>query len=64
LRRTGRFAFLQAHAVGISARRWQKEGLCRTTLRNWCTRALWELGASPEWLWLRYHGAARWSRSA
>lgn len=52
LRRKGRIA-LAAESVSTSARRWNKLGVCRTTLINQCTLLGYHLGVSPERL-------ARW----
>lgn len=47
LRRRGRIG-LAHEAVGTSARRWAKLGVCRTTLINQCTVLAFHLGVSPE----------------
>lgn len=41
--------------VSISARRWEKNGVVRQTLRNWTLQVCYALGASPETLreWYR-----------
>ena len=49
-RQRGRFVFLGGPPVRTSSRRWQRGGLVSTSLRNWATRALWELGVRPDWL--------------
>lgn len=36
--------------VMTSARRWEKEGVLYTTLRNWMLQLLYFLGVSPQWL--------------
>ena len=43
--------------VLISDRRWQKEGILFTTLRNWTLIMLYELGVSPNRLvtWYKPH---------
>jgi rSAM/selenodomain-associated transferase 2 len=46
LRKAGRFVLL-APPIVVSARRWQKMGLLRQTLRNWTLLALAHLGVSP-----------------
>lgn len=46
LKREGRFVLLNAK-IHISARRWQKNGLIRQTLRNWALTALAVCGVSP-----------------
>lgn len=48
----GKICILQ-QPVKTSARRWQKEGVVRCTLRNWVLIVLYLLGVSPEKL-------ARW----
>lgn len=47
LRRRGRLALLPG-PLTISARRWQKHGLIRQTLRNWSLLAAHRLGAGPD----------------
>lgn len=49
LKRRGRIALL-GDRVETSARRWQKKGLVRQTLRNWTLITLAQLGVSPDWL--------------
>ena len=46
LRDRGRLAFLPG-PVFMSARRWQKHGPIRQTLRNWCLLAAEQLGVHP-----------------
>jgi rSAM/selenodomain-associated transferase 2 len=46
LRRVGRLAHLEL-AVRVSPRRWEREGVVRSTLRNWSLAALFYLGADP-----------------
>lgn len=53
LRRWGRLRPLP-HAVHVSARRWQRDGVLRRMLGNWGILARWMLGASPEALARRY----------
>ncbi|MCA9037635.1 MAG: TIGR04283 family arsenosugar biosynthesis glycosyltransferase [Planctomycetaceae bacterium] len=53
IRRCGRFA-LASGSVRTSARRWQKKGVVRTTIRNQLTALAFRLGASPEFLADRY----------
>ena len=36
--------------VYVSARRWQKRGVFRQTLRNWCILTAWRCGVPPETL--------------
>ncbi|MHB8770730.1 MAG: TIGR04283 family arsenosugar biosynthesis glycosyltransferase [Syntrophales bacterium] len=52
----GRIAILPAR-VSTSARRWEREGVLFTTLRNWVLVALFFLGADPRRLarWYRPH---------
>src|SRR5262249_37851243 len=49
LRRVGRVVVAPAR-IHVSARRWQRVGLIRQTLRNWTLTALAAVGASPRWL--------------
>ncbi|WP_022665465.1 TIGR04283 family arsenosugar biosynthesis glycosyltransferase [Desulfospira joergensenii] len=42
------------HAVSTSARRWEKQGIVYTTLRNWVLICLYSLGVSPKRL-VRYY---------
>jgi rSAM/selenodomain-associated transferase 2 len=53
LNRMGRFK-LTGDRVMTSARRWEKEGVCRTTLRNWSLLVRYLLGASPQKLHRSY----------
>jgi rSAM/selenodomain-associated transferase 2 len=46
LKRHGRIVILSAKAVS-SARRWEKEGILYTTLRDWAVTLLFLLGVSP-----------------
>jgi len=54
LRRAGRMALLP-EAVTTSARRWEREGVFRTTIRNGLLLLGFRLGFSPSWLaqWYR-----------
>jgi hypothetical protein len=45
--------------LGLSARRWQKEGVSRTILRMWALRAGYRLGLPPERLLEWYRSAPR-----
>jgi hypothetical protein len=57
LRRSGgRIAILKDRVV-TSARRWEKEGILTTTLRNWCLITLFLFGADAGRLarWYRPH---------
>ena len=45
LRRLGRLEFLEGPLV-VNARRWEKQGVVRQTLRNWCLLAAWRCGVS------------------
>jgi rSAM/selenodomain-associated transferase 2 len=47
LRRAGRLAFLPIRAF-TSARRWERDGVLRATLRNWWLVGLYASGRSPE----------------
>jgi rSAM/selenodomain-associated transferase 2 len=47
LRGRGRFVVLR-QPLAVSARRWQKRGVVRQTLRNWLLLALFFAGVSPE----------------
>ena len=46
-RDTAVLLLLYGAGLRISARRWQREGVLRCTLRNWMLRGLYELGVSP-----------------
>lgn len=54
LRKLGRPVLLDG-PLGVSARRWQQQGVVRQTLRNWMIVTAWGLGVSPERLvrWYR-----------
>lgn len=54
LRKVGKTVVLPGPVV-VSARRWQKQGIVFSTVRNWCFVVLYHLGVSPERL-------ARWYR--
>ena len=47
LRRLGKTTLLTPY-IHISARRWEKKGIVRTTLKNWLIMLLYFLGVSPE----------------
>lgn len=47
LKRRGRIVLLDAE-LQVSARRWQKQGLARQTLRNWALTLLAHCGVSPD----------------
>jgi len=47
LRRQGRLKLVEG-PLCVDARRWQRRGVIRQTLRNWCLLAAWRLGVSPE----------------
>lgn len=47
LRRAGRFVLL-SERLSVSARRWQKHGIVRQTLRNWMLLTLAMCGVSPD----------------
>jgi len=53
LNRRGRFKLARGH-VKTSARRWQKENLICTTIRNWSLIIRYGLGVSPEALLRHY----------
>ena len=46
-KRGGRIVLID-RPVQTSARRWEKEGILRCTLRNWCLISLYLLGADPQ----------------
>ncbi|MDP3428199.1 MAG: hypothetical protein Q8S17_12585, partial [Humidesulfovibrio sp.] len=50
LRRSGRGIRLLSACAATSARRWEREGLLRCTLRNLLLRALYHLGVGPQHL--------------
>ncbi|HET6370232.1 MAG TPA: TIGR04283 family arsenosugar biosynthesis glycosyltransferase, partial [Nitrospiria bacterium] len=54
LRKAGKMIFL-ANPVVTSPRRWEKEGLFFTTVRNWSLLTLYLMGASPRSLSRWYH---------
>jgi len=62
LRKHGRIV-LATESAGTSARRWNKVGICRTTLINQLTVAAFHFGVSPQRLarwyasWLHRHGS-------
>ena len=47
LKREGRFQLLEEPRLHISARRWQRVGVTRQTLRNWALIGLAQCGVSP-----------------
>ena len=53
LRTRGRLVLLPGPLL-VSARRWQRHGLCRQTLRNWCILLAEKLGVSPDRLASHY----------
>ncbi len=55
LGRVGRVHLVEGATLLVSARRWQREGALRCTLRNWILRASYALGVSPERL-ARHYG--------
>jgi rSAM/selenodomain-associated transferase 2 len=55
LGRAGRLAFPPVQAL-TSARRWERQGIVATTLKNWSLVALYVLGVSPERLARAYEG--------
>lgn len=48
LRRSGGRIRILENCAMTSPRRWEKEGICRCTLRNWFLTLLYFLGVSPE----------------
>lgn len=54
LKKTGGKICIIPQCVTTSARRWEKEGVLYTTLRNWFLLAAYYLGASPEKLARHY----------
>lgn len=48
LRRRCRVKVLGGAGLSVSARRWQREGALRCTLRNWMLRLMYEAGIGPE----------------
>ena len=57
LRRAGRFVLLDER-LSVSARRWQRHGIVRQTLRNWLLLTLAMCGVSPNRL-ARFYSHAR-----
>lgn len=47
LKRRGRIGLLQP-AIHTSARRWERRGVIRQTIRNWCLIGLVQCGVSPD----------------
>jgi len=56
LRRHGEVAILSV-PIGVSSRRWEREGFFYTTLRNWLVTLAYFIGVSPERL-------VKWYRAA
>lgn len=54
LRKTGKIALLDAY-VSVSPRHWERNGILKTTLRNWLFLCFYYLGVSPESLYKRYY---------
>ncbi|AOY59889.1 TIGR04283 family arsenosugar biosynthesis glycosyltransferase [Desulfococcus multivorans] len=54
IRRRGDRIILLPHRVTTSARRWERTGVCRNTLRNWMLLILYHAGVAPERLSLFY----------
>ncbi len=57
LRPLGRLVVAQAR-VHVSARRWERHGVVRTTLLNWGIAGAFLLGVAPERLYRIYYGRA------
>jgi rSAM/selenodomain-associated transferase 2 len=55
LRKKGYKIHFISDPVVTSARRWKKEGMIYTTLRNWMLQMLFYIGVSPETLKSYYH---------
>ena len=55
-RRVSRFASptILAGPISIDARRWEKTGPIRQTIRNWIIAARYRIGADPESLRSKY----------
>jgi rSAM/selenodomain-associated transferase 2 len=53
LKKKGRMKMLST-PIGVSARRWERKGLLRTTITNWLIALVFMLGVSPERL-LRWY---------
>lgn len=54
MKKAGKTSILNEKALS-SARRWQKQGICRTTLINWLVSGGFLLGVSPRQLKKVYH---------
>jgi uncharacterized protein len=54
IKRRGDIVHILPARVHTSARRWEREGVLRCTLRNWSLRLLYRMGASPVQL-VRYY---------
>ncbi len=50
IKRTGIRPVILPHGIKTSPRRWEKEGILFTTLRNWILVLLYIFGASPDFL--------------
>ena len=49
LRKQGRVRVIDSPLL-VSARRWERRGILRQTVRNWCLITAAQLGVSPNWL--------------
>ncbi|HEW78364.1 MAG TPA: glycosyltransferase [Phycisphaerales bacterium] len=58
IKKRGDKIFILCDQVKTSARRWEKEGVFYTTLRNIVLVTLYTLGVSPDWL-ARYYSKAK-----
>jgi rSAM/selenodomain-associated transferase 2 len=58
IKKSGGRIHLIPKRVGTSSRRWEKEGVLRTTLRNWILLVAYYLGVSPEKL-ARYYRSGK-----
>ena len=47
LRRRGRIAFVDGARFTLSARRWEREGPVRRTVKNWALTLAWRAGVDP-----------------
>lgn len=54
IKKNGHRIKLLPSRVKTSARRWERTGVCRNTLRNWMLLALFHLGGSPERMYRFY----------
>ncbi|MDQ5986436.1 MAG: hypothetical protein CSYNP_02160 [Syntrophus sp. SKADARSKE-3] len=55
----GRLCFISTPVI-TSARRWEKEGVCYTTLRNWLILTAYFLGIAPDKLSKYYQNGRLW----